>query len=127
MLVIVYFHFENDLMLKTYKTVGIYGEGVSYVLENLNDWNEYEEFLLSADSMRINPNFYNLKRDFVRNAGEIVEYAGKLYKVVAAEYDETMLDWYYVCENIADSQDRRYYLMNDVELEQHLISNALMI
>ena len=110
--------------MKTYKTAGIYGEGVSYVLENLNDWNEYEEFLLSADSMRNNPNFYNLKRDFVRNAGEIVEYAGKLYKVVAAEYDETMLDWYYVCENIADSQDRRYYLMNDVELEQHLISNA---
>ena len=115
------FHFENDLILKTYKTVGIYGEGTAYVLENLGDWDEYEEFLLSADLMKFNPNFYEFKKDFIRNAGKFVEFAGEMYKVVAAEDDNSMLDWYYVCENINDKRKRKYCLMNDTELESHIV------
>ena len=109
--------------MKAYSTVGIYGEGTAYILENLGDWDEYEEFLLSADLMKFNPNFYEFKNDFFRNAGKFVEVAGELYKVVAAECDETMADWYYICENINDKYDRKYYLMGDVDLERRLMSN----
>ena len=118
-----FFHFENDLAMEAYETVGIYGEGTAYILENLGDWDEYEEFLISADLMKFNPNFYEFKKDFFRNAGKVVEFAGELYKIVAAECDETMADWYYVCENINDRYDRTYYLMGDVDLESHLMSN----
>lgn len=117
----LFFHFENDLTMKAYKTVGIYGEGTAYILENLGDWDEYEEFLLSADLMKFNPNFYEFKKDFFRNAGKFVEFTGELYKVAAAECDETMADWYYVCENINDKQKRKYCLMNDTELESHIV------
>ena len=122
----LFFHFENDLTMKAYKTVGIYGEGTAYILENLGDWDEYEEFLLSADLMKFNPNFYEFKKDFFRNAGKFVEFAGELYKVAAAECDETMADWYYICENINDKYDRKYYLMGDVDLERRLMSNIPM-
>ena len=37
--------------MEAYKTVGIYGEGTAYILRNLGDWDEYEEFYVDEDGM----------------------------------------------------------------------------
>lgn len=108
--------------MKSYTTKGVYGEKKSYALETLDDWKEYEALLVSENLMKFNPNFYEFKRDFIRNIGKKVANGGEIYEIVGVEDNNSMLDWYYICQNINNKQDVKYYLMDDTELELHLIN-----
>ena len=108
--------------MKSYTTKGVYGEKESYALETLDDWKEYEAILVSEKLMKFNPNFYEFKRDFIRNIEKKVANGGQIYELGGVEDNNSMLDWYYICKNINNEQDVKYYLMDDTELELHLIN-----
>ena len=113
--------------MKTYTTKGIYGEDDVYVLETLEDWDEYEKVLKDIDKdfiIKYNPNFYSFKEDFKKYIGKIWQDKDQLryrfngipvyeeYKVIAIEDDNANLDWYWVVQNVDDDRDIKYVLAN---------------
>ena len=113
--------------MKTYTTKGIYGEDTVYVLETLEDWDEYEKVLKDIDKdfiTKYNPNFYSFKEDFKKYIGKIWQDKDQLryrfngvpvyeeYKVIAIEDDNANLDWYWVVQNVDDDRDIKYVLAN---------------
>ena len=113
--------------MKTYTTKGICGEDDVYVLETLEDWDEYEKVLKDIDKdfiTKYNPNFYSFKEDFKKYIGKIWQDKDQLryrfngipvyeeYKVIAIEDDNANLDWYWVVQNVDDDRDIKYVLAN---------------
>lgn len=110
--------------MKTYKQDGIYGEGTVYVLETLEDWDEYEAFLGDECIRESCPNFYEFKEDFKKYIGkfwkekdytEEGEQFYRIYKIIAMEDNEPWMDWYWVIQNVDDDRDIQYILVNDAE------------
>lgn len=109
--------------MKTYETKGIIGEDTVYVLETLEDWDEYEKILKDIDKdfiTKYNPNFYSFKEDFKKYIGKIWRDKNQLryringrpvymeYKVIAIEDDYANMDWYWVVQNVDDDRDIKY-------------------
>lgn len=109
--------------MKTYTAKGICGEDTVYVLETLEDWDEYEKILKDIDKdfiTKYNPNFYSFKEDFKKYIGKIWQDKNQLgyringkpvyveYKVIAIEDDNANMDWYWVVQNVDDDRDIKY-------------------
>ena len=102
-----------------------------YVLETLEDWDEYEALLKSKGEnfLIYNPNFYAFKDEFKQYIGKIWQDKNQLrytcngvpvyveYKVIAIEDDNAMLDWYWVVQNVDDDRDIKYVNVNCVEYD----------
>ena len=98
--------------------------GDVYVLETLEDWDEYEALLKSKgeDFLIYNPNFYAFKDEFKQYIGKIWRDKEQLrytyngvpvyveYKVIAIEDNNAMLDWYWVVQNVDDDRDIKHIL-----------------
>lgn len=103
-----------------------------YVLETLDDWDEYEALLKSKDEdfLKYNPNFYAFKDEFKQYIGKIWQDKKQLrytyngvpvyveYKVIAIEDDNAMLDWYWVVQNVDDDRDIKHILGNSWDLQE---------
>jgi len=110
--------------MRIYTHKGIYGEGESYVMETLEDFDEYEKILKDRDSLKYNPNFYEFKEDFKKYIGKIWEDRDNIrycfngtpvypqYKLIAIEDDSPNADWYWVAQNVDDDRDFKYLLCN---------------
>ena len=106
--------------------------GDVYVLETLEDWDEYEALLKSKSEnfLIYNPNFYAFKDEFKQYIGKIWQDKNQLrytcngvpvyveYKVIAIEDDNAMLDWYWVVQNVDDDRDIKYILANSLDLKE---------
>ena len=118
--------------MKTYEAKGIIGEDTVYVLETLEDWDEYEKILNDIDKdfiTKYNPNFYSFKEDFKKYIGKIWQDKNQLryrfncepvyveYKVIALEDDNANLDWYWVVQNVDDDRDIKYVLANSWDMQ----------
>lgn len=118
--------------MKTYITKGICGEDTVYVLETIEDWDEYEKILNDIDKDFItnyNPNFYSFKEDFKKYIGKIWQDKKQLrymfngepvyveYKIIAIEDDNANLDWYWVVQNVDDDRDIKYVLANSWDIQ----------
>lgn len=116
--------------MKTYKETGVYGEGDVYVLETLEDWDDYEKICKEQDTGFINwnPNFYAFKKEFESYIGKIWEDKNQLrytyngnpvyveYKVIGIEDNYAQMDWYWVVKNTKDENDIKYILANSWDL-----------
>jgi hypothetical protein len=117
--------------MKKYRTPGILGEGDVYVLENMDDWDEYEKILSDIEDdyiKKYNPNFYTFKEEFKQYIGKIWQDKSQLryklndvpvyveYKVIALEDDDANMDWYWVVQNVDDERDIKYILTNSWDL-----------
>lgn len=118
--------------MKTYTANGIIGEATVYVLETLEDWDEYEKILNDIGENYIkecNPNFYSFKEDFKKYIGKIWQDKNQLryklngkpvyveYKIIAMEDDFANLDWYWVVQNVDDDRDIKYVLANSWDIQ----------
>lgn len=125
--------------MKIYKQKsGIYPnwEDDVYVLETLEDWDEYEKILKDKDQdfLKWNPNFYSFKEDFKKYIGKIWQNKEQLrymfngepvyveYKVIALEDDNPNMDWYWVVQNVDDDRDIKYILANSYMLSSGIKS-----
>jgi hypothetical protein len=118
--------------MKTYEATGITGTDQVYVLETIEDWDEYEKILNDIDKdfiTKYNPNFYSFKEDFKKYIGKIWQDKNQLryrfngipvyeeYKVIAIEDDNANLDWYWVVQNVDDDRDIKYVLANSLDIQ----------
>lgn len=117
--------------MKKYTTKGVIGEGDVYVLETMEDWDEYEKILKDTDQdfLKWNPNFYSFKDDFKKYIGKIWQDKNQLrymfngepvyveYKVIALEDDNPNMDWYWVVQNVDDDRDIKYILANSWDMK----------
>ena len=118
--------------MKTYTAKGIIGEDTVYVLETLEDWDEYEKILNDIDKdfiAKCNPNFYSFKEDFKKYIGKIWQDKNQLryrfngepvyveYKVIALEDDDPNMDWYWVVQNVDDDRDIKRVLANSWDMQ----------
>ncbi len=125
--------------MKIYKQKsGIYPnwEDDVYVLETLEDWDEYEKILKDKDQdfLKWNPNFYSFKEDFKKYIGKIWQNKEQLrymfngepvyveYKVIALEDDNPNMDWYWVVQNVDDDRDIKHILANSYMLSSGIKS-----
>lgn len=118
--------------MRIYKEKGIYCEGDVYVLETLEDWDEYEKLLMDKESdyiSKYNPNFYSIKEDFKQYIGKIWQDKEQIryklndvpvyveYNVIAIEDNLPQMDWYWILQNVDDERDIKYLLTNCWDLE----------
>ena len=121
--------------MKKYKCKGLlYGEGPVYVIESLEDWDEYEKICKeeNPDFTKLNPNFYAIKEEFKEYIGRVwedkseIKYKlnGKLvykeYYVVGVEDNCPWMDWYWILQNIDDPKDIKNILVNSHDLKNGL-------
>ena len=107
-------------------------EGKVYVLETMEDWDEYEKILkdMDPDFLKWNPNFYSFKEEFEKYIGKIWQDKRQLrymyngepvyveYKIIALQDDEPNMDWYWLVQNVDDDRDIKYVLGNSWELKE---------
>ena len=120
--------------MKIYKEKSLFipgAEGNIYVLETMEDWDEYEKILKDEDQdfMKWNPNFYSFKEDFKKYIGKIWQDKNQLrymfngepvyveYKVIALEDDDPNMDWYWVVRNVDDDRDIKRVLANSWDMQ----------
>ena len=120
--------------MKIYKEKSLFipgAEGNVYVLETMEDWDEYEKILKDRDQdfLKCNPNFYSFKEDFKKYIGKIWQDKNQLryklngkpvyveYKIIAMEDDFANLDWYWVVQNVDDDRDIKYVLANSWDMQ----------
>lgn len=115
--------------MRQYTLKGVIGEGDVYVIETMEDWDEYEKISkdISPDFLKYNPNFYIFKEEFKKYIGKTWKdryqlrymYNGEPvyveYKVIALEDDYANLDWYWVVQNVDDDRDIKYVNVNCVD------------
>ena len=120
------------MKIYTEKSLFIPGtEGNVYVLETIEDWDEYEKILKDEDQdfLKWNPNFYSFKDDFKKYIGKIWQDKNQLrymfngepvyveYKVIALEDDDPNMDWYWVVQNVDDDRDIKRVLANSYDMQ----------
>jgi hypothetical protein len=120
------------MKIYTEKSLFIPGaEGNVYVLETMEDWDEYEKILkeMDQDFLKWNPNFYSFKKDFKKYIGKIWQDKNQLrymfngepvyveYKVIALEDDNPNMDWYWVVRNVDDDRDVKRVLANSWDMQ----------
>ena len=120
--------------MKIYKEKSLFipgAEGNIYVLETMEDWDEYEKILKDEDQdfLKWNPNFYSFKEDFKKYIGKIWQDKNQLrymfngepvyveYKVIALEDDDPNMDWYWVVRNVDDDRDIKRVLANSWDIQ----------
>ena len=120
--------------MKIYKEKSLFipgAEGNIYVLETMEDWDEYEKILKDEDPdfLKWNPNFYSFKEDFKKYIGKIWQDKNQLrymfngepvyveYKVIALEDDDPNMDWYWVVRNVDDDRDVKRVLANSWDMQ----------
>ena len=120
--------------MKIYKEKSLFipgAEGNVYVLETMEDWDEYEKILKDEeqDLLKWNPNFYSFKEDFKKYIGKIWQDKNQLrymfngepvyveYKVIALEDDDPNMDWYWVVRNVDDDSDIKRVLANSWDMQ----------
>ena len=120
--------------MKIYKEKSLFipgAEGNIYVLETMEDWDEYEKILKDEDQdfLKWNPNFYSFKEDFKKYIGKIWQDKNQLrymfngepvyveYKVIALEDDDPNMDWYWVVRNVDDDRDIKRVLANSWDMQ----------
>lgn len=120
--------------MKIYKEKSLFipgAEGNIYVLETMEDWDEYEKILKDEDQdfLKWNPNFYSFKEDFKKYIGKIWQDKNQLrymfngepvyveYKVIALEDDDPNMDWYWVVQNVDDDRDIKRVLANSWDMQ----------
>ena len=120
--------------MKIYKEKSLFipgAEGNIYVLETMEDWDEYEKILKDEDPdfLKWNPNFYSFKEDFKKYIGKIWQDKNQLrymfngepvyveYKVIALEDDDPNMDWYWVVQNMDDDRDIKRVLANSWDMQ----------
>ena len=120
--------------MKIYKEKSLFipgAEGNIYVLETMEDWDEYEKILKDEDPdfLKWNPNFYSFKEDFKKYIGKIWQDKNQLrymfngepvyveYKVIALEDDDPNMDWYWVVQNMDDDRDIKRVLANSWDIQ----------
>ena len=120
--------------MKIYKEKSLFipgAEGNVYVLETMEDWDEYEKILkeMDQDFLKWNPNFYSFKEDFKKYIGKIWQDKNQLrymfngepvyveYKVIALEDDNPNMDWYWVVRNVDDDRDVKRVLANSWDMQ----------
>ena len=120
--------------MKIYKEKSLFipgAEGNIYVLETMEDWDEYEKILKDEDPdfLKWNPNFYSFKKDFKKYIGKIWQDKNQLrymfngepvyveYKVIALEDDDPNMDWYWVVRNVDDDRDVKRVLANSWDMQ----------
>ena len=120
--------------MKVYKEKSLFipgTEGNVYVLETMEDWDEYEKILRDRDQdfLKCNPNFYSFKEDFKKYIGKIWQDKNQLrymfngepvyveYKVIALEDDDPNMDWYWVVRNVDDDRDVKRVLANSWDMQ----------
>ena len=117
--------------MRTYIDNGIYYKGTVYVLEKLEDWDEYEKICAeeNSDFQKYNPNFYAFKEEFKQFIGKIWEdktqvkyaYNGEpiceQYKVIGLEDNAPWGDWYWIIQNVTYGKDIKYILANSPTLK----------
>ena len=120
--------------MKIYKEKSLFipgAEGNIYVLETMEDWDEYEKILKDEDPdfLKWNPNFYSFKEDFKKYIGKIWQDKNQLrymfngepvyveYKVIALEDDDPNMDWYWVVQNVDDDRDVKRVLANSWDMQ----------
>ena len=118
--------------MKIYETDGPYGPGNAYVMETMEDFDEYEKLLKDGDPEfpRWNPNFYTFKENFKKYIGKTWQDKEQLrytfngvpvyveYKVIALEDNDSMSDWYWVVQNVDDDRDIKYILAISPDLRK---------
>ena len=120
------------MKIYTEKSLFIPGtEGNVYVIETIEDWDEYEKILKDEDQdfLKWNPNFYSFKDDFKKYIGKIWQDKNQLrymfngepvyveYKVIALEDDDPNMDWYWVVQNVDDDRDIKRVLANSYDMQ----------
>ena len=120
------------MKIYTEKSLFIPGvEGNVYVLETMEDWDEYEKILkeMDQDFLECNPNFYSFKEDFKKYIGKIWQDKNQLrymfngepvyveYEVIALEDDDPNMDWYWVVRNVDDDRDVKRVLANSWDMQ----------
>ena len=120
--------------MKIYKEKSLFipgAEGNIYVLETMEDWDEYEKILKDEDPdfLKWNPNFYSFKEDVKKYIGKIWQDKNQLrymfngepvyveYKVIALEDDDPNMDWYWVVQNVDDDRDIKRVLANSWDMQ----------
>lgn len=125
--------------MRIYKEKGIYCEGNVYVLETMEDWDEYEKILSDRDPdfLKFNPNFFSIKEDFRQYIGKIWQDKEQLrytfngnpvyaeYKVIAIEDNLPQMDWYWIVQNVDDERDIKYLLTNCWDLKNGLKDESI--
>lgn len=125
--------------MRIYKEKGIYCEGDVYVLETMEDWDEYEKILSGRDPdfLKFNPNFFSIKEDFRQYIGKIWQDKKQLrytfngnpvyaeYKVIAIEDNLPQMDWYWIVQNVDDERDIKYLLTNCWDLQNGLKDESI--
>ena len=121
--------------MKKYKCKGLlYGEGPVYVLESLEDWDEYEKICKeeNPDFIKLNPNFYAIKEEFKEYIGRVWEDKSEIryklngkpvykeYYVVGVEDNCSWMDWYWILQNVDDPKDIKNILVNSHDLKNGL-------
>ena len=121
--------------MKKYKCKGLlYSEGTVYVLESLEDWDEYEKIYKeeNPDFLKQNPNFYVIKEEFKEYIGRVWEDKSEIryklngravykgYDVVGVEDNCPWMDWYWILQNIDDPKDIKNILVNSHDLKNGL-------
>jgi len=116
--------------METYRMKGIYGEGDVYVLNTMEDWDEYEKLCREKDPdfLKWNPNFFSFKEDFEKYIGKVWQDKKQLrytyngvpvyveYKVIGMEDNGPMMDWYWIVQNVDDDRDIKSILANSWDL-----------
>ena len=120
------------MKIYTEKSLFIPGvEGNVYVLETMEDWDEYEKILKERDQdfLECNPNFYSFKEDFKKYIGKIWQDKNQLrymfngepvyveYEVITLEDDDPNMDWYWVVRNVDDDRDVKRVLANSWDMQ----------
>ena len=112
--------------METYRMKGIYGEAGVYVLQTIEDWDEYEK--LCRERIKYNPNFFSFKEDFEKYIGKVWRDKDQLrytyngvpvyveYTVIAIEDNNPMIDWYWIVQNVDDDRDVKSILVNSCDL-----------
>jgi len=118
--------------MKIYKQNGMYGEGNVYLLETLEDWDEYEKICKEQDPdfPKWNPNFYAIKEEFKEYISRIWEDKSairyklngipvyKEYYVVGVEDNCPWMDWYWKVQNVDNPNDVQFLLVNSHDLQE---------